>query len=100
MILQYVPKMEILVPLGCTNLRFLRLFKKFYFVFRWEKTCLNALQALIRYKLLDSVIEKALGEDYSDTYVRFGHEKYFKKILHHLNYSEALEEEKKGNLEG
>ena len=33
---------------------------------------LSALQAIIRHKLLDSVIEKALAEDYSDTYVRLG----------------------------
>ena len=64
-----------LVRSECKKLQFLKLLKKFFFVFRWEKTSLSALQALIRYKLLDSVVEKALGEDYSDTYVRFGRKK-------------------------
>ena len=98
MILQYVPKMIMLVPSGCKKLQFLKLFKNASFVFRWGRTCLRALQTLITYNLLDSVIEKALKEDYSDIHVRFGHKKNLKKILHHLHYSEALEEEKKRKL--
>ena len=74
MILQYVTKIWTLVPSGCKKLQFLKLLKKLSFAFRW-KTCVSALQAPIRYKLLDSVIEKTVEEHYSDTYVRFGHKR-------------------------
>ena len=37
--------------------------QKIVLCFLMRKTCLSASQALIRYKLLDSVIEKASGED-------------------------------------
>ena len=94
--------MGMLTPSWCKKLQSLN-FSNFIVVFRYEKTCLSAFQALFRYKLLDSAVEKALEEDYSDCNVCFGRKKNKNKNEKNPKSSELqwdLEEEKKENLEG